>query len=283
MAIFYDNQGNTINVGGGSTTTTIIQSGASAAPQIMRGISHRGYNIEAPENTIPAYILSKEKGFDYAECDVSFTSDGVAVLLHDATIDRTSDGSGTISNMTYEEVLQYDFGSWKSSKYAGTKIPTFKEFIKVCKDIQLHPYIELKDDGGYTEEQIKSIVDIVKENGMRGNVTYLSFNIDYLNYVKDADNTARLAYVVRDISVSIINQALLLKTGKNDVNLMCQYGSLTDEKVKMCISTDIPLEVWCPNDVSWIENMNPYITGVTSDKLNAEKVLLQKHITEEVG
>lgn len=68
----------------------------------VKAINHRGYSAIAPENTIPAYIMSKKMGFTYVECDVSFTSDGVAVLLHDNTIDRTSDGSGAISGLTYE-------------------------------------------------------------------------------------------------------------------------------------------------------------------------------------
>ena len=77
-------------------------------------VNHRGYSAIAPENTLPAYRLSKEKGFRYVETDVSFTSDGVPVLLHDASIDRTSDGTGKIAEMTFEQVRQYDFGSWKS-------------------------------------------------------------------------------------------------------------------------------------------------------------------------
>ena len=64
-------------------------------------------------------------------CDVSFTSDGVAVLLHDDQIDRTSDGTGNISEMTLAQVKEFDFGSWKSAAYADEEIPTFEEFIKV--------------------------------------------------------------------------------------------------------------------------------------------------------
>ena len=90
----------------------------------VKGVNHRGYSTVAPENTLPAYVLSRKMGFQYAECDVSFTSDGVPVLLHDSTIDRTSDGSGSIGSLTLEEVRQYDFGSWKGEQYAGTKIPT---------------------------------------------------------------------------------------------------------------------------------------------------------------
>ena len=279
--MLYDFEGNPIPVGGEANgTTTIIQSGAIVVPQIMRSINHRGYNAVAPENTIPAYVLSKKMGFDAAECDVSFTSDGVAVLLHDETIDRTSDGTGNIASMTYEQASQYDYGSWKSADYAGTKIPTFEEFIQVCKEIQLHPYIELKQGASYTAEQIKSIVKMVERAGMKGNVSYVSFSPDYLGYVREEDKTARLVYVVRDISISILNQALILKTGKNDVALHCNYTAITDDKVALCIQAGVPLEVWCPTTAEWIENMNPYITGVSADALNAEKVLREKHLTE---
>lgn len=279
--MLYDFEGNIILTGSGANaTTTIVQSGVNNAPPIMRSINHRGYNTVAPENTIPAYVLSKKMGFDAAECDVSFTSDGVAVLLHDETIDRTSDGTGNIASMTYEQASQYDYGSWKSADYAGTKIPTFEEFIRVCKEIQLHPYIELKQGASYTAEQIKSIVKMVERAGMKGNVSYVSFSPDYLGYVREEDKTARLVYVVRDISIAILNQALILKTGQNDVALHCQYNNVTNDKVAQCIQAGVPLEVWCPTTAEWIENMNPYITGVSADALNAEKVLREKHITE---
>lgn len=272
--MLYDVYGNQIETtsGGGSSV--------KPTPKIMRSIAHRGYNPTAPENTLPAYVLAKKMGFDIAECDVSFTSDGVAVLLHDETIDRTSNGSGNIASMTYEQALQYDFGSWKSAEYAGTKIPTFEEFIRVCKEIQLHPYIELKSGSTYTQEQITGVVDMVKAAGMQGNVTYLSFNATYLGYVKNADPTARLGYVVRPVDTAVLSTVNNLRTGENDVFVMANYLSLTDEMAARCMSVDIPLEVWCPNDTSWIENMNPYITGVTSDSLIAEKVLKEKHITE---
>ena len=271
--MLYDVYGNQIETPSGGSSI-------KPTPKIMRSVSHRGYNTVAPENTIPAYVLAKKMGFDIAECDVSFTSDGVAVLLHDETIDRTSDGSGNIASMTYEQAVQYDFGSWKSAEYAGTKIPTFEEFIRVCKEIQLHPYIELKNGSTYTQAQINSVVDMVKAAGMQGNVTYLSFNATYLGYVKNADPTARLCYVVWSIDANSVSAVYNLRTGKNDVAILSHYQRLTDDMVDLCIRYGIPLEAWSPNDASWIENMNPYITGVTSDKLNAEKVLREKHITE---
>ena len=156
-----------------------VYSGFGKRPSEVKAVAHRGYSIEAPENTLPAYRLAKEKGFNYGECDVAFTKDGVAILLHDSSIDRTSNGEGRIENLTYEEVLQYDFGSWFSEDYAGLKIPTFEEFLDVCKEINLNPYIELKSSGGYTKEQIVSLVEMVEQKGMSKVSTWISFKYDY--------------------------------------------------------------------------------------------------------
>ena len=202
----------------------------------VHSVNHRGYSANAPENTIPAYILSKLMGFTYVEADVSFTSDGVAVLLHDATIDRTSNGSGSISDMTYAEVSEYDFGSWKSSAYAGTKIATFDEFIVLCKRIGLHPYIELKDNGNYTTEQIQGLVATVKACGMAGKVTWISFNDTFLSYVKTADPTARLGYLASgNVSATMVSKAQALRSGENEVFLDTKYSNLTDSGVQLCI------------------------------------------------
>lgn len=248
----------------------------------IKAVNHRGYSAGAPENTLPAYILSKKKGFEYAECDVAFTSDGVAVLLHDNTIDRTSNGSGNISNLTYNQLLGYDFGSWFSNDYIGTKIPTFEEFIKLCKHIDLHPYIELKSSGNYTQEQIVSIVNMVKSMGMKGKVTYISFNSDFLGYVKDADITARLGYLSSTADDSVLTTVTSLRTGSNEVYASINYTSLTDEFISDCILSNIPLEIWTVNDAEYIKTMNDYISGVTSDSLIAGDILRSEYI-DSVG
>ena len=92
----------------------------------VKAIAHRGYSADAPENTLVAYRLAKEKGFSYVECDISFTKDGVAVLLHDATIDRTTNATGNISDLNYDEIKDLDAGSWFDEKYKDEKIPTFE-------------------------------------------------------------------------------------------------------------------------------------------------------------
>ena len=246
----------------------------------VKAINHRGYSVDAPENTIPAYIMSKKMGFSYVECDVSFTSDGVAVLLHDNTIDRTSNGSGAISSLTYEEVSSYDFGSWKSEQYTGTKIPTFEEFIQCCKFLGLYPYIELKSNGGYTQEMISGIVSTVEKYGMKGKVTYISFLSTYLHYVKNADEYARLGYL-SVIDQNAMNLANQLKTGYNEVFMDVSHTNVNDEGIQMCIDNGLPLELWTINDENTlISKVTDYVSGVTSDCLIAGKILYEKKINE---
>ena len=94
----------------------------------IRAVNHRGWNWYAPENTIPAFIQSKENGFDAVECDVHWTSDGVPVILHDDTINRTArnedgtelDETVNIWDITFEDVRKLDFGIRNGEKYDVT-------------------------------------------------------------------------------------------------------------------------------------------------------------------
>ena len=271
--------------GGDNSGQSAIQ--AMDYDKIVKAIAHRGYSAEAPENTIPAYILAKKMGFNYAECDVSFTKDGVAVLLHDGTIDRTSDGSGSISDLTYAEVLQYDFGSWKAPEYTGTKIPTFEEFIRLCRNIGMHPYIELKNNGGYSQETVNGLVDIVKSCGMGGKVTWASYNATFLGYVKTADSSARLGYLAdtttEDRATEAVAAIQSLQTDRNEVFADLALVYLNSAKLRHFIDAGIPVEAYYissdPADVSAkILAADPYISGFCTDVGVAGKVLYEANM-----
>ena len=235
----------------------------------VKGVAHRGFASGAPENTLPAYKLAKKRGFEYAECDVSFTSDGVPVLLHDNTVDRTSNGTGKVSSMTFEELRSYDFGAWFGEEYTGTTIPTLSEFLVLCRNIGLKPYIELK--AGATEEQVKSLVDVAKRCGVLKDTTWISFYSGYLEYIKDVDSKARLGFVVTEVTDDVIATALALRTGENEVFI--DSSSYSDDAVNRCVAEDIPLEVWTVNSETTILNLPAYVSGVTSDSQCAGKVL----------
>ncbi len=207
-------------------------------------------------------------GFTMVECDVRFTKDGYAVLLHNATVDKTSDGSGKISEMTLEEVRKLDFGSWKDEKYVGEKIPTFEEFVDLCSDLGLYPYVEIK---GYpTDEQLKSLVDTVNEKGLE--VTWISFGYSSLETLSKLCPEGRFGWLLTMVSESSVNTLLKLKTESNSVFVDCSYKYLKLDTIEYCKSKNVPIEVYTLDDTRVIANIDPYISGVTSNKVHAQNL-----------
>lgn len=109
-------------------------------------IAHRGYSAAAPENTLPAFRLAGEHGFWGAECDISVTADDVWVIMHDSTVDRTTNGTGKIEDLTYAEICEMtvDAGS-NVEQFPGTKVPTLTEYLDICLEYGMHPVIEIKE------------------------------------------------------------------------------------------------------------------------------------------
>lgn len=251
----------------------------------VRSVNHRGLEQMAPENTLIAFQYSKMAGFDYVETDIRFTQDGVPVLLHDATINRTArNADGTtltedvpIADITYEEALTYDFGIWKNARFAGQKIPTFEQFIRACRNLGLHPYIELKVG---TEEQIEALNAIVIRNGMRGKVSWISYSIDYLEYIHAADEKARLGVITSDINLSeAFSDRILALKGSNEVFVDADNeNAITSAGVEGLIALGFPLELYT-GTIANIVNADPYVTGFTLGAFNAGKELIAHYDT----
>lgn len=237
---------------------------------IIKGVGHRGVCGLAPENTLPSYIEAKKQGFTYVECDLYPTSENIPVLIHDSTIDRTSNGTGNVSDMTLEQLRTYDFGGWFSEKYSGTKIPTFEEFIVLCKKLSLKPYVELKA-GDQTFCQ--TVHEIVKKYGMTKEVTFLGQS-SRLEFMKNFDSSYRLGYVVRNVTEETITATLALKNDENEV--FVDSSTYTEEEINLCYNANLPLEVWTYNDKSDMCAMPAYVSGITSDYYNAGVVILEK-------
>lgn len=267
MANIYDVSGSVISI-------------SSSGPAVnydltVRGVAHRGYSSTAPENTLPAYKLAKKNGFNYVEADICWTSEGIPVLSHDTTIDRCSDGSGTIANMTLAQLKAYDFGSWKSATYAGTTIPTFEEFIKLCRALGLHPYLDPRDNNG---TKLQTVIDIYTECGMKGHVTWIGGS-DIVTAIASRDTTARLGmFATSAITSTTTSTILALKTDDNEVFIDADYNIIDDSGCAQCATDGVPLEVWTVDTAATILAMNPYITGVTSNYQIAGHLLYEANI-----
>ena len=117
-----------------------------------RIVAHRGAGKLAPENTLAALRLGHAHGHRMAEFDVKLSADGVAFLLHDATLERTTDGSGRADGRTWRELSQLDAGAWHSPAYAGEPLPTLAAVARFCRANGMAVNIEIKPSPGRERE-----------------------------------------------------------------------------------------------------------------------------------
>lgn len=230
----------------------------------FRSVAHRGMSRIAPENTIPAYIEARRAGFIYVETDVAWTHDNVAVLLHDTTIDRTSNGTGNIADLDYDDIKDLDFGSWFSPKYAGTKIPTFEEFIQLCRKIGLYPVLDLRS---HNQTQLDALISMIIRNGMANHVEFVggSPSGDYAR-IKESLPKAGYGYTVASsITEEQIDAMLALKNGQNRVYITA--STINSTMIESCADAGIELEFWPAGTEASILALDPYVTGATTEGL----------------
>ncbi len=110
-------------------------------------VAHRGFSGRYPENTALALIRAVELGVEMVEFDVHLTSDGVGVVIHDSAVDRTSDGSGAIADLTWDQIKSFDAGSWMGAEHAGQRFITIDDALELVPEpVRLNVHIKASDD-----------------------------------------------------------------------------------------------------------------------------------------
>lgn len=152
--------------------------------------AHRGDKDCRPENTLPAFLHAIELGADGIETDLHQTKDGEIVMMHDMRVDRTTDGSGRVCDMTLEELRALDAGAWFDERYRGTRIPTFAEFLDLVAPHEgLLLNLEIKDYphelGDFAYRTADKIVAMVEQWGIGDRVMFNSFSWEMLKYLHE--------------------------------------------------------------------------------------------------
>lgn len=137
-------------------------------------LAHRGDLAHAPENTIPSFSQAIQKGADGVELDAKLTADGHVIVIHDSTVDRTTNGKGKVASFTLDEIRKLDAGSWFDSMFANTKVPLLEEvFETIGKDklinIELTNYSTSKD--GLTQK----VCELIKKHNNQTQIIFSSF------------------------------------------------------------------------------------------------------------
>ncbi len=136
--------------------------------------AHRGASAYAPENTLAAFELALQQGAPALELDVKLSADGHVVVIHDATVDRTTNGKGKVSRLTLSELRALDAGSFFSEKYRGEKIPTLEEVFELVGGRALIN-IELTNYTTPRDALVEEVCRLVREHHMEEHVLFSSF------------------------------------------------------------------------------------------------------------
>lgn len=167
-------------------------------------IGHRGYSARYPENTVPAFRAAMDAGADAVELDVRLTADRVPVVIHDETVDRTTDGEGRVDGYDAQALQALDAGAYLDAAFEGTRIPTLDEVLdhigrRVLVNVELKPdrFDEMPDADDLAFQVGQRIVD----RGLDHEVVVSCFDVRHLHRLHRAHRRVRLSYLREEMNI----------------------------------------------------------------------------------
>lgn len=198
-------------------------------PELPKVIGHRGACGYAPENTLASVRKAYELGTKWIEFDVMLTGNSEAIIIHDTTLQRTTNGKGKVADTSCADISHLDAGSWFSSKFAGEKIPTFVEILNYANELDLGINVEIKPTPGYETETAETVIKILRKHWPKTAIPPLvsSFSTRCLEVARSLDANLALGYIIH----SWPKQWLEIVQRLNCVSLHVDQRYLTPQKI----------------------------------------------------
>lgn len=226
-------------------------------------IAHRGSSNAAPENTIAAFDLAVQQGADYIELDVQLTMDQQVAVIHDETVNRTTDGSGPVRSYTLDQLKKLDAGSWFDPQYAKERIPTLHEILeKYSQHIGI--LIEIK----HPKRQIgieKAVVDIIKRFSYSRHIMVQSFDDIALQRMKAYSPSLRTAFIIKPSAQKLAKRKLEVYSTFADC-LNMKKTMINRWWIERIHSFGMDVFIWTIKDQKTANHVKKYpIDGVVTD------------------
>lgn len=227
----------------------------------VRMVAHRGYSAVAPENTLPSFHMAGEYGFWGAECDTSPTADGVWIIIHDDTVERTTDGTGKVGELTYAEIaaMTIDDGN-NVEQYPETKVPILTEYLDVCNEYGIHAVIEVKPSAPV--DSMDELAELLSAREEKDRFVIISFSRELLAALKPLMSETPMYLLSSPATEDDIAFCL-----ENDIDGI-DFSYITSENiVKATIKAGLKVMVWTIDDTETVEQF--YKWGVRDFTTNA--------------
>jgi hypothetical protein len=185
--------------------------------------AHRGLKGYAPENTLAGIYNSLSKGHTSVEGDITWTSDNAAIIMHDTTVNRTTNGTGNVADLTLAQIKTLDAGSWFSSIYKGEEVPTFVEWFDAIISQGGIPTIEIKDGGNATQANIQGLASLCVTKRPNNRYMYLVRNPTTFGWIREINPSANMIYFPNTGEPSTANAEFVETQGNCSLHLDAEY------------------------------------------------------------
>ncbi len=239
----------------------------------MELIAHRGLAARAPENTLAALRLALEARADALEWDVQPSADGVPVVLHDETVDRTTNGSGRADALSLAELRSLDAGSWYGPSFAGQPVPSLAEALALTAGRCARVYPELKP--GMAPRVVARVVHEIDAYGWSTGATVISLDWTVLDEVRRL-SALRIGFVVGE--AGDFDRALELAVRDGNAIVDPDRRILLDdpERAAIAVRRDVGISTWTVNDPREARALLEMgVTGLTTDDVAALRAELE--------
>jgi glycerophosphoryl diester phosphodiesterase len=213
-------------------------------------MAHRGFSSAAPENTLSSIKKALELPYvDSIEVDVQLSKDGIPVVIHDFTLDRTTNGVGYVKYKTFAELRKLDAGGWFSKEFVGEKIPSLEEVLMLTKDKNILLNIELKTAGEMYDGYEQAVVDLVKKYKMEEKVCLTSYDHEAIRNIKKLNTKIRTGLIFEGNPVLLAEQ--LENAGADILSIKADF--LTPKIIMKMMKKNVKIIAWTVNDPSQIQ------------------------------
>jgi glycerophosphoryl diester phosphodiesterase len=213
-----------------------------------RVVAHRGFSGRAPENTMAAFRRAIDVGADMIELDVQLSRDNRVVVIHDETLERTTDGFGRVADLTWDELSRLDAGAWFDREFAGERIPLLRDVLALARGKTL-VNIEIKTEAWSpnTLEGIAArVIALVDEMNMRDHVIISSFDARILKQIREIDTDIRTASLYSEEVHGELRPAVITAADASNA-LHLGRSEVSPRIVEDCRALGIPVCVYTVN------------------------------------
>ena len=224
-------------------------------------IAHRGASADAPENTIAAFELALEQGADAIELDIHLSRDSHPVVIHDFTLERTTDGAGPVGERTVRELKRLDAGGWRGPGFRGQRIQTLQEVLERFRD-RARFWVEIKGGSHVYPEIEERVVSTLEIYDVTERALVQSFDLAALTQVHAINPAILLGALVAEPPLDA--PALL----KGPARAICPGAHLVNEAVLGRIrQAGLDCYVWTVNEATQMEELARWgVSGIITDR-----------------